>query len=695
MPSQQLFEAIINIDIFLDPQIYMEKMLKAICNILGFQCGTVIEVNQEGAWQLRATYMLPPEYGSLLMEKSTGVSGPLAEAVVNQRIVVVTDAWSEPRLSNWLEVLQEYNLRTIIWVPLISQEEYLGTYVIYGTKVRAVSTLELKTLEQIAYLVSTCITNNQYLVELNQKKLELEREIAQRKETEANLFKSEKRLRTILEAAPIGIVQVNLEWEIIESNPAFRQMVGYSEEELVGKKVDEIIKSLPEDLVLNKQLFNELINGQRDQFQLEKRYYNKEGKMFWGNLISSLARENENEFSFCITMIENITERKTIQEELLKFAKLESIGVLAGGIAHDFNNLLTVILGNISLIKMNLSNQDKNSNRLLEAEKASLQAKDLTQQLLTFAKGGKPLIKKVSIKELIKDSIQFVSRGSSVKFQITIANDLRMARIDEGQINQVLNNIFINALQSMPKGGSINLKAENIYLNKEMGIPLTSGNYIRISIQDQGCGILKADLPKVFDPYFTTKDKGSGLGLATSYSIIKNHKGHIKVKSEVGVGSIFEIYLPASSKDSAVVQQVSEVPTTVHARILFMDDEAAIREVVGNMLHEIGCEVEFAKDGEEAIQCYCETKKSGQTFDLVILDLTIPGGLGGKETLKQLLQNDPQVKAIISSGYSKDTVIANYKKYGFVGFITKPFKSTELSSIILKVLNKQNIGVSN
>lgn len=219
-------------------------------------------------------------------------------------------------------------------------------------------------------VVSTCVTNNQYLAALNQKKIELEREISQRKEIEANLIKSKKRLRTILEAAPIGIVQVNLQWEIIASNPAFRQMVGYNEEELLGKKVDSIIISPPEDIALNKQLFDELINGERDQYQMEKRYYNKEGKMFWGNLTTSLARENENEFAFCIGMVENITERKTREEEFLKLEKLESIGVLAGGIAHDFNNLLTVILGNISLVKMKLSPQDKNSDRLMEAEKA-------------------------------------------------------------------------------------------------------------------------------------------------------------------------------------------------------------------------------------------------------------------------------------------------------------------------------------
>lgn len=265
-----------------------------------------------------------------------------------------------------------------------------------------------------------------------------------------------------------------------------------------------------------------------------------------------------------------------------------------------------------------------------------------------------------------------------------------MARIDEGQINQVLNNILINARQAMPDGGIIHLSAENVNLKKEKGIPLKNGDYIRISIKDKGYGISRDNLIKVFDPYFTTKEHGSGLGLATSYSIVKNHKGHISVESKVGVGTIFEIFIPASTKDLSVSEQISEVPIMVQGRILMMDDEAAIRDVVSKILSEIGCQVDFAKDGDEAIQCYCRAKESGQPYDAVILDLTIPGGMGGKETLKQLLQWDPQIKAIVSSGYSNDPVVADYNKHGFADFIAKPFKSIELSATLLKVLNKAN-----
>jgi two-component system cell cycle sensor histidine kinase/response regulator CckA len=386
--------------------------------------------------------------------------------------------------------------------------------------------------------------------------------------------------------------------------------------------------------------------------------------------------------------IKGVSGRKKTESEILRIKKLESISVLTSGIAHDFNNLLTAILGNISLAKMYVMEKEVYTH-LVEIEKASLRAKDLTQQLLAFSKSSTPIKKIIPIADLIKDSSNFALRGSNVKCDFFISPDLWNADVDEGQINQVINNLVMNAQEAMPDGGTIQVQCDNVTIKERSVLPLKAGHYVKISIKDKGMGIPQENIQKIFDPYFTTKPNGSGFGLSTSYSIVKNHNGYINVESRSRTGTTFYIYLPASPKSFSV--KIEENRLFIgHGRILLMDDEEIVRLVTGRMLSLLGYEVEFAKNGEEAVQMYKDTKKSGRPFDAVIMDLTVPGGMGGKEAIKKIIESDTEVKAIVASGYSTDSVMSEYEKYGFRGVVSKPFSIGEISKALHNILEDRN-----
>lgn len=389
-----------------------------------------------------------------------------------------------------------------------------------------------------------------------------------------------------------------------------------------------------------------------------------------------------------VKVVRDITHRKKMEEELIRTEKLESLGLLSGGIAHDFNNLLSALLGNISLAKAYTDPAHKIYDILNEAEKASSRARDLTQQLLTFSKGGAPVKKIVSLSSLIKDSADFALRGSNARYGLTVEDDLWPAEVDEGQMGQVVNNLVINAQQSMPKGGTIRISCSNTTA-REDGLPaLKAERYVKISVEDEGIGIPRKYIDKIFDPYFTTKQKGSGLGLATAYSIIAKHEGHLTVESVPGEGTTFHIYLPASDKEVPVAGELKKKLVAGRGKILVMDDEDIIRLIVGRMLEGLGYEAEFAEHGEEAIEKYKSAEDSGRPFDAVIIDLTIRGGMGGVDCVKSLLEINPGVKAIVSSGYSEDPVMSRYKSFGFKGIIIKPYQMEDLSELLHRVLRE-------
>ena len=395
-----------------------------------------------------------------------------------------------------------------------------------------------------------------------------------------------------------------------------------------------------------------------------------------------------------VVVIRDMSERIKIEHELQKASKLESVGTLAGGIAHDFNNLLMSILGNISLAKLSLPPETRAFSQLLEAEKASLLAKGLTQQLLTFAKGGQPVKKPVRLVPILENATQLILRGGRIQSAFRFPNDLWDLYADESQLNQAFHNLILNAQQAMPQGGTLEIEADNFPTTERQntpGLPLENHPHVRIRIKDSGCGIPLENLSRIFDPYFTTKSYGSGLGLATTYSIITSHNGHMEVASTIGKGTVFTIYLPASS----VRAMIPPLPTSDlrlgQGKILVMDDEEAIRLLLEQMLRHLGYTVEVTQNGEEAIERYVKAQELGQPFSALILDLTIPGGLGGKDTIQRLRLLDPQVRGIVSSGYSNDPVLSHFHSYGFQGMVAKPFRLDELSEALYQVLSKREV----
>jgi len=517
--------------------------------------------------------------------------------------------------------------------------------------------------------------------------VETVQDITERKRADEALRKSEKRYRQLVESVNDIIYRIDKNGRFTYVNPAAERIVKHSREELIGKNYLELIR--PDYRERVRSFYRRQCERKTPITYLEFPVIDKRGEDVWIGQNVQLAIEGDEIVGFQ-AVARNITERKRLEEEQMKVEKLESLGILAGGIAHDFNNLLMGIMGNISLAKVHIDPEAEAFRRLTDAEKASAQAKNLTQQLLTFSKGAAPIKKTVSTLDLIEDSADFALRGSNVKCEFSLPDDLWTVEADEGQVSQVIQNIVLNADQSMPEGGTIRIGAENIEVSPKHGLPLEQGWYVRISIADQGVGIPPEHLRKIFDPYFTTKQRGSGLGLATSYSIIRNHNGYIDVDSELGVGTTFFIYLPASKKDLPKQKVKEEKPLAGKGRILVMDDEEIIRGVVGSMLESLGYQVEFAENGAEAVEKYRRNVQSGTPFDLVILDLTVPGRMGGKEAVKWVLDIDPDAKVVVSSGYSDDPVMADFRRYGFKGVIPKPYDVNELSKVLHNLIAQEN-----
>jgi two-component system, cell cycle sensor histidine kinase and response regulator CckA len=382
---------------------------------------------------------------------------------------------------------------------------------------------------------------------------------------------------------------------------------------------------------------------------------------------------------------EQLGKEARLEEELRRSQKLESLGVLAGGIAHDFNNLLTVIMGNLTLARLDSGGLPTVSKWLREAEKGVLRARDLTLQLLTFAKGGDPVRKAHRLAGIVREAAEFVLHGAKVRCEFDLAADLWPADVDKGQISRVIQNIVINAIQAMPEGGVIRITLGNATVEDGAAPDLAPGKYLLLTIGDTGVGISAEHLPRIFDPYFTTKPGGTGLGLATVYSIVKRHAGRVEVQSKLGTGTTFRIWLPAAAEVPAAEAPAppeATVPAPSSGRVLLMDDEDAIRRTAEALLKRIGIEVTVTGDGREALLAYSAARTAARPFDLVILDLTVPGGMGGRETLENLRQMDPGVRALVSSGYSSDPVLAHYRAHGFLGMVAKPYDLTELTAAI-------------
>jgi len=492
--------------------------------------------------------------------------------------------------------------------------------------------------------------------------------------------------RSIFEKSLDGIYQSTPEGRFISCNPATAAILGYDSPEELLEIMHDIAKQHYVYPHCRRELLAILMSGQ-DVMNYETEFYRKDGSMMWALVSLHPTFNGDGQLLYIDGIMQDITERKRMEEELRKAHKLESLGVLAGGIAHDFNNLLSGILGNISLAKIMTDPDLKPFKRLDEAEKAVYRARELTQQLMTFSKGGSPVKKTASIEQIVMDSASFILRGSNVRCKFVVPEDVWPVEVDEGQMNQVINNLIINADQSMPEGGIIEVGIKNLTATPQNEMSLTEGRYVKITITDHGTGIPEEYLHKIFDPYFTTKQKGSGLGLASVYSIIKHHGGFVGVESKVGAGTTFQVYIPASENR---LPEVAERKESLHAgsgKILVMDDEEIIREVAAAILEHLGYNAVVCCDGSEAIELYRQAIATKEPFAAVIMDLTIPGGMGGKETMNELLKIDEGVIGIVSSGYCNDPILSCYRDYGFSGIAGKPYSLDKLASVLHELLS--------
>jgi len=512
-------------------------------------------------------------------------------------------------------------------------------------------------------------------------------DITESKHNERKTNERREFLEALLASAPDAIVTLNPEQRILDWNPGAEKLFGYTSEEAVGRNIDDLVTG--SDVEEEARGFTSTILKGEEISPVETVRYRNDGSLV-DVLVSGSPIMLDGELVAVLAIYTDITEKKRAREELSRRTRLESLATLAGGLAHDFNNLLSGIFGNISLAKDHLSKDSEAYSYIEAMDNAMERATGLTQQLLTFARGSEPVVEPVDPGKTLLESLEFNLAGSSVRHNLSITENIWRVSADRRQLAQVISNLIINAKQAMPSGGSLYIEAENFQHIDETVLGLDTGDFVRISIRDEGNGIPEENLERIFDPYFSTKKKGSGLGLAVVHSIVQKHGGVTEVESVPGEGARFTVYLPtaemtftADRKDS-ISDELPDVSNEV--RVLIMDDERMIRSVLGSMLERLGCSVYQTEDGDQAISMYKDSVASGTVYDLIIMDLTIPGGKGGKEAVQDILEIDPKASVIVSSGYSTDPIMAEYESYGFVDVLVKPYKIEDLREVLNRVL---------
>jgi PAS domain S-box-containing protein len=505
-------------------------------------------------------------------------------------------------------------------------------------------------------------------------------DITERKLAEEKIKKNEEYIRNILDTVDDGFIVVDRDYRIITANKAYCDQVSLPGDKVEGRHCYEVWHHTERPCFEEgvECIVRKTFATGKSHTAVHKRV-TKDGEVVFLETKAFPSMNESGNVASAIETTRNITEKYLLEAEQLKTQKLEAIGTLAGGIAHDFNNLLQGVFGYVSLAKMAVNRPEEVSQLLDQVENALALSVNLTNQLLTFAKGGKPVIKTTDLRPIIENASKFALSGSRCNYRLTMPDTLSHVDVDEGQITQIIHNIILNASEAMPEGGNIDISAANVDIPKESSALLPDGGrFIKVMISDAGIGIPKKHLSKVFDPYFTTKHKGSGLGLATSYSIVRNHGGAIEVLSEPEIGTAFHVYLQATEIEKELPVHIHEKRTLRKCRVLVMDDEDRVIDIAEKMITVLGHDVEHAKDGEGAIEKYRQALAAGKPFDIVILDLTIKGGMGGEEAIKRLLEIDPNVKAIVSSGYSDNSVLANFQDYGFSAVLGKPYTLADM-----------------
>ena len=521
--------------------------------------------------------------------------------------------------------------------------------------------------------------------DLRQTNQKLEIQIQKRKAIESALQKEKENLAVTLKSIHDGVIKTRIDGHIELVNREGLSILGLDEAFVLNRELSEILRLFDSGTRQPiKDSFPQIQNRLMAATEVREKFLlqTQSRGMIFIDLSGSPVFDNHERQAGFVYVLRDIDHQTRVEEELFKAQKLESVGILAGGIAHDFNNSLSGILGNAQLAQIALAEGRQALPYVQGIEKAATSAKGLTQQLLTFSKGGEPVKKVFNLKDDLSDMVVFCLRGTGTTARFDIAQDLLPVYADRDQIRQVVNNLTINAGQAMPHGGVITVSAQNKVLETDNPFQLSSGQFIQFSVSDTGSGIPHNLIDKIFDPFFTTKGNGTGLGLSTSYTIVEKHEGTIYVESEVGRGSDFHVLLPATSNATETTELPVHDKNSGKAKILFMDDEPTILEFIGEMMPLLGHQVVLAQNGVDAIAAFKAAIHEGKPFDLVILDWIIPGGMGGEETIKAILEIDPDIKAFVSSGYSTQGVLANYKKFGFCGVLPKPYRLEELREMI-------------
>ena len=496
-----------------------------------------------------------------------------------------------------------------------------------------------------------------------------------------SLRQSEERYRDLFENASDLIQSVDSEGRFLYVNRAWMDTLGYTSEEVPHLRLPDILR--PDQIPHCLEMLECVSRGQAVQ-SVQTVFVARDGRQVPVEG-SANAHLEDGEFIATRGIFRDITERRRLEAQQARAQKLESLGVLAGGIAHDFNNLLTGILGNISLVERYMESGRPVAQALKQADAACRRARDLTQQLLTFSKGGAPVRRAMHLQRALRQAASFAARGTGVSCECIVDEALWPVEADEGQISQVISNLVINAIQSEPGDQTVRVRADNVDLGGGDG-RLPAGRYIRVAVDDRGCGIPAASLERIFDPYFTTKQGGSGLGLATAHSIVRQHEGHLEVESQEGAGTTMRFYLPASDEEVEALADAESTALAGAGRVLVMDDEPTVRAPAVAMLEYAGYRVAQASDGAAAARVYQQALEENDRFDVAVLDLTVAGGMGGAECLAALRRLDPGVRAIVCSGYSKDPVMARHAEYGFAGVLAKPFDLEGLVGVVGEVL---------
>lgn len=678
-----LADATVKLSASLDHRVTLDTLANLAVPYLADWCA-IDSLEPDGTYALTAAAHSDPDKKQLIYEFAGENLRCHAEAIASKRVCCESGRGAAGT-GGLNGALNELGFGSCICVPLLTAERVVGVLSLLRVRPDSHFTAaERQLAEELARRAALAMDH----AELYRAAQE---EIAERRRAEESLVAESGRLAVTLQSIGDGVITTDVDGRIALINSVAETLTGWRASEAIGRPLEEVFCLEARHKPDADRTQRIMQSGSALEFEGQTLLRARDGTRRMIADSGASIRDSSGSVIGAVLVFRDITEQQRMEEDLIKAQKLDSIGLLAGGIAHDFNNILTAILGNISLARTYSEEGSQASEVLAEAEKAFWRARELTQQLLTFARGGAPVRKTAKLNEFLTETVRFALRGGNTQCIFDIDPGLRPVSYDAGQMSQVFNNLVINASQAMPNGGLITVAGRNVTLtHRQLGV-LPAGDYVRITVIDQGAGIAEENLLRIFDPYFTTKPGGTGLGLATAYSIIRRHDGHICVDSHPDEGSQFHVYLPASP-EAIREETMPDAPNILRGqgKILVMDDDPAVREVAARLLRSIGYYVAEAGCGDSALKLYKDALETGHRFDAVILDLTVPGGIGGRECVRLLLEIDPTVRAIVSSGYSNDPIMAECGSHGFRAIVSKPYQLRELADSVSRVLSDTN-----